>query len=37
MNDRLAKEAEAEKVSGKEHARWIGNELICRKYSVSIS
>ena len=39
MNDRLAKEAEAEKVSGKEHARWIGERVnlpeVFRKASVN--
>lgn len=39
MNDRLAKEAESEKVSGKEHARWIGERVnlpeVFRKASVN--
>ena len=39
MNDRLAKEADAEKVSGKEHARWIGERVnlpeVFRKASVN--
>ena len=39
MNDRLSKEAEAEKVSGKEHARWIGERVnlpeVFRKASVN--